>query len=305
MIKLVAKIVRLLIKGSRRLVRVLSDIHAKLDNGFDLENHNQSVVRSTSVHNMKNDADEIYYTKQYWHHIEDNLNKLMVSKSGRFLDLGCGQGRLTLPLAEWTDGARITGVDLSELAIQNANINIPNSADPIEFLCSDIADYLGNIESNSVDAVFFFEVSFFLPNCEDVLCEIKRVLKADGVLFASFRTRYFNALCCVQDALWSSVEMVINQSTGRLLASETLFNWNSSEELKELLCHKLGLFLCDFRGIGCCSGISGDPHSKIARPSLLNNYEKDQLLKLEDALGLDVPDAGRYIFAVAKKRGDV
>ena len=95
--------------------------------------------------------------------------------------------------------------------------------------------------------------------------------------------------------------MVIKQNSGRFLASETLFNWSSSKEIKALLCDKLGMTLHDFRGIGCCSGIAGDPHSKIARPSMLSKYEKNQLMKLEDAIGLEVPDAGRYIFSVTQK----
>jgi 2-polyprenyl-3-methyl-5-hydroxy-6-metoxy-1,4-benzoquinol methylase len=299
--KFLTTLIRLLIKISRRWIRILLNVNESIEMDFNSAHHNQSVIHSTSLHNMNDNADEVYYAQQYWQNIERNLNKLSVSKSGNFLDLGCGQGRLTFPLAEWALDASITGVDLSSVAIQSAMNHSTKLKNHINFLCKDISDYLANIESNSIDAVFFLEVSFFLPNYDVVLSEIKRVLKTDGVLFASFRTRYFNALYCAQDSLWNSTEMVIKQNSGRFLASETLFNWSSSKEIKALLCDKLGMTLHDFRGIGCCSGIAGDPHSKIARPSMLSKYEKNQLMKLEDAIGLEVPDAGRYIFSVTQK----
>ena len=53
--------------------------------------------------------------------------------------------------------------------------------------------------------------------------------------------------------------------------------------------------------IGCCSGIKGDPHSSIVRPSLLHEKEKEILMKLEIDLAESVPDAGRYMLCVVKK----
>ena len=300
----VINLLQLLIKISRRWLRLISTLHDKIDTSFDLNAHNKSVLRSTVVHDMKNDTDELYYTEQYWIHINNNLDCLEVNRVGRFLDLGCGQGRLTLPLAKWSKVADITGVDLSEVAIAQAKEN-SKGMNNINFIQSDISEYLREIPDASIDVIFFFEVSFFLPDLDQVLMNIKRVLKPGGILFSSFRSRYFNTLCCIQDGLWSSSEMLLDKRSGKLFGSETFLNWNTSEELRNIFIRSKEFKLHDFRGIGCCSGIAGDPHSKFARPSLLNDYEKTQLMKLENATGLDVPDAGRYIFMVAEKSGEI
>lgn len=294
------KLIRLILKISRRWVRILSGLNEKIDKDFDLRAHNNSVVQSTVNHNMKDDADEIYYTEQYWHHIQYYLKSLDISKSGCFLDLGCGQGRLTLPLAQWADGASITGIDLSKSAIVTAEREL-RSFDDVTLHQSDISIYLDKLQDESIDVIFFFEVSFFLPNYECLLKEMRRVLKPGGILFSSFRSRYFNALCCIQDALWDSTDMLLNGRSGRLFGSETYFNWSTGKEVKQLFTDCLGFELHDFRGIGCCSGIAGDPLAKIARPSLLSEYEKKQLMRMENELGKDAPDAGRYMFLVAEK----
>jgi len=60
--------------------------------------HERLVQRASSCHDMMRHPDEPYYDKQYMHWIRQTIGdgfKDFVS-----LDLCCGQGRLTLPIAE-------------------------------------------------------------------------------------------------------------------------------------------------------------------------------------------------------------
>ena len=294
------KLVHLILKVSRHWVRLLSKLLAALEPAFEPMEHNRCVVNSTLHHDMIDHADEHYFAEQYWSYISIHLEAQHIPKNGRFLDLGCGSGRLIDPLAKWVDGAAITGVDLSESAITRAKVNLAQEGS-VDFLRKDISEYLDSVENDSIDGIFFLEVSFFLPDYEDVLANINRVLKPNGLLFASFRSRYFNALCCVQDALWNSTSLLLDNRSGNLFGTATFFNWCDSDELRRLLTEKLPFIVHDIRGIGCCSGISGDPHAKIIRPSMLEKYEQSQLMRLEAELGKVVPDAGRYVFAVAEK----
>ena len=59
--------------------------------------------------------------------------------------------------------------------------------------------------------------------------------------------------------------------------------------------------IIDLTGIGCCSGIGGDPHASVIRPSQLDQGNRQKLMELEVGLGRNVPDAGRYMLAAAVK----
>jgi hypothetical protein len=59
--------------------------------------------------------------------------------------------------------------------------------------------------------------------------------------------------------------------------------------------------LVTLQGIGVASGIPGDSHDSIARPSMLDDSQRASLMKVELALGESVPDAGRYMLAIGRK----
>lgn len=119
----------------------------------------------------------------------------------------------------------------------------------------------------------------------------------------SFKSKYFYALTIARHRVWENVDMLINQTQGRIgRGSPVEFTWQTSAEVRNILTDKFGLNLIDIVGIGVVSGMEGhDPHDNIVRPSLLNNSEREALMKLELALAPQVPDAGRYILAVARK----
>jgi 2-polyprenyl-6-hydroxyphenyl methylase/3-demethylubiquinone-9 3-methyltransferase len=88
----------------------------------------------------------------------------------RVLDLGCGKGRFSRPLAD--AGAEVVGLDLSASMLAEA-VGLPRvraSARRLPFAAS------------TFDAVVAVEVFEHLAAIDDVLMEVRRVLRPGGVL---------------------------------------------------------------------------------------------------------------------------
>lgn len=259
----------------------------------------RNIVRSTR-YDMVAAPDESYYAEQYWHIMFPHLNKL--PRDAKILDLGCSQGRLTIRLGKLFSQGHVTGCDLSAEAIAQArNYAERDSVGNIDFQVKPIADCLEGFSKQSVDAIVLTEVTFCYPHWKQELPRVIQTIKPGGILVISFRSQYFNALCVVRDRLWENVEYVLQDRQGAIFGSSTVFTWQTSAEIRELLVESHGLELLELRGIGACSGIPGDPHDHICLPSRLNDGEREQLMKLELELGKTVPDGGRYFIAVVRK----
>ena len=270
----------------------------------NMERHRNKIIRSTKNYDMAASPDESYYQGQYWHWIKKYLDFSKLSKSGKYLDLGCGQGRLSMSLAKWcANNGKVIGVDFSKTAVEQASQYASESGlSNIDYYMTDILSFLKEKNSNSFDGVLLLEVTFFLPEYRSVLKEIKRILKLGGLLFVSFRSQYFDALYSVSKCNWNDIDTILKNRIGRLGGGDVYFTWQTSSEIVNLMEKELKFEILDLCGIGCCSGIEGDPHASIARPSYLNKNEKDILMKLEIDLANSVPDAGRYILCIARKK---
>ena len=85
----------------------------------------------------------------------------------------------------------------------------------------------------------------------------------------AFRPQYFDALRLAQLRLFENTALLLEQRNGYLFGDDTVFTWQSSAEIRNLIERELHMQLLHLVGIGCCSGIAGDPHELIARPSRL------------------------------------
>ena len=303
---ILSKLVRICLLVARRCIKFLFQLDAKLSEGYDPNRHKWSLIVSTKLHNMSKDPDEEYYARQYWHIINDELKTMENREGGRCLDLGCGQGRFSRPLAKWADKNKLKmiGVDISPSAIEKAINNVKNQgSENIEFQLGNIENFLESQDDAVADVVCLLEVTFYLENQEKVLKQITRVLKPGGLLIASFRSQFYNSLCTVRDSMWNSIDMLYSKRSGCLWGGSLYFNWNTSEEIKKLLSEEHGLKIRKFSGIGGCSGIAGDPLASLMRPSSLNKEDQQKLMDLEMRVGVLLPDTGRYMLAIAEKMG--
>lgn len=121
----------------------------------------------------------LYETKDsfgYTHLVEEAVK---AAEGGTILDLGCGDGIITVPLAE--QGAKIIAVDISEKMMSTAHkraefrgVSLENvTFCRMNALTLDIAD-------ESVNVVICNSVLHLISNPEKVIQEIYRVLKKGG-----------------------------------------------------------------------------------------------------------------------------
>lgn len=111
--------------------------------------------------------------------IEFICNNLPVDRYKTILDLGCGSGRISIPLSKV--GYKVTGVDFDKEAIKEAKGKVKNNKN-LKFLNSDYRDL--DIKSK-FDAILFIYSSFGYFDDEKnikILKKIRNLLKDKGVL---------------------------------------------------------------------------------------------------------------------------
>lgn len=260
--------------------------------------HNSQVQQASAKHDMAKHPDEVYYAKQYLYHIQKALEKFKSAKI-KAIDIGCGQGRLSIPLAQWC--TEMIGVDFTPSSIETAKKYASEAGSSnISFVCSDILEYINKQSSMAFDLVVFTEAAFFLPSYKEVLEEIYRILKPGGVAVISFRSQWFDILYSIRARKWDSADMAVKEREGYLWGPATWFSWQTKDDIEKCLT-PLGFKEIDYRGIGVCSGIEGDSLEAIARPSLLEDREMVRLMDIENKLSVQYADCGRYILAIARK----
>ena len=107
-------------------------------------------------------------------------NWMPKDKNAEILELCCGSGRLTIPLAK--DGQKITGVDNSKSMLEQAKIKTKNEKLEIRFIEAD----LRNLDlTNKYDLIFvpFNSIHHLYQNQDliDTLKVINKHLKDDGI----------------------------------------------------------------------------------------------------------------------------
>lgn len=98
-------------------------------------------------------------------------------------DMGCGKGFQTQLLARGCN--RVVGLDIGEKQITEAKLFLRNSSveNKVEFVCSKLEH--AQLPASSFDRVISFCVLEHIPNLDEVLGELVRVLRPGGEFHAS------------------------------------------------------------------------------------------------------------------------
>jgi ubiquinone/menaquinone biosynthesis C-methylase UbiE len=145
--------------------------------------------------------------------IPHQLNPLLI-------DLGCGTGRFTTPLAEQL-GIPVIGVDPSRKMLLEAARNI--SASRVEYREGGAESI--PLDANSATLLFMSNAIHHVKRLDEALLEMRRVLRPNGVVFirnyslenlASLKyLRFFpEAMQTSRDMLWSRRKMVERFTAG-------------------------------------------------------------------------------------------
>jgi SAM-dependent methyltransferase len=156
--------------------------------------------------------------------------------SGVLLDLGCGTGETTRRLA--TKGCNPVGLDISTLLLSPREQR-PSDQGP-KFLVGDVVHL--PFKNHSVSCVCMHDVIEHVPETNQLLCEIIRVMRPDGrIIIVSpnllspirpirhivgsegFNTRFYGSYLKAFSAIFSNVYLLIK----KLLAGEAEFTYRT------------------------------------------------------------------------------
>ncbi|HXX78690.1 MAG TPA: class I SAM-dependent methyltransferase, partial [Ktedonobacteraceae bacterium] len=122
----------------------------------------------------------ILTTERTQREVDGIINLLALPQGSRILDLCCGHGRHSIPLAQ--RGYKVTGQDLSEVFLHEAENEAEAKGAHVEWMHSDMR----NIPfANAFDAVINIFTAFgYLETQEEdqqVLRQVSKALKPDGL----------------------------------------------------------------------------------------------------------------------------
>ena len=109
------------------------------------------------------------------------LNEVGIKPGNRVLDYGCGPGSYILPL--WSligESGEIFALDMHPLAIESVeDISIKNGLGNVKTIQSDCQT---DLPDHSIDVVLLYDTYHALNYPDQVLREINRILKPEGIL---------------------------------------------------------------------------------------------------------------------------
>ena len=119
-----------------------------------------------------------FWLRRYAHRTIYQRTLSYILPGQKVLDVGCGEGTLSILMAQ--KGARVTGLDISDPNIANANKRGKELALPVKFLISD-ADQLP-FPDNAFVTVVSSHVLEHLPDPEKGLRELHRVTNKYAII---------------------------------------------------------------------------------------------------------------------------
>jgi SAM-dependent methyltransferase len=280
----------------RGIQGILEGGYMKVLRHLSPDHYRQYALRKTaSRYDMCREPSEDYYAGIYLHFIREDLGDRFGARALTILDMGCGQGRLSIPLAK--DGHSLTGIDISGDAIGMARAYASREHVGVKWVAGDLSS-LKQIHPDALfDCIICTEVLYMVEDPDELIRQLLGRLREGGILLLSLRTRFYYLLTGIKRRDWGMVSLVASRFSGTL--NGLPFHWHTKASVQDMLSH-LGLRPIHCRGIGIFSGIPGDPLGSICIPSTLDPEEREALMKSELLLAEDYAENGRYLYVSAE-----
>lgn len=127
-----------------------------------------------------------FYNKQTQDekHLNNILKTINIKPGIKILDLGCGSGYLTFPIAKRNENAYVVGLDIvTDTLERNTEKAQEMDIKNLEFISYDGINF--PFEDNSFDLVVTRYALHHFPEIRKSIYEVARVLKCDGLFFVS------------------------------------------------------------------------------------------------------------------------
>ena len=256
----------------------------------------RNIIRSTK-YDMTEEENEQFFLKIYMHYIDETIRHNFGDKKLVILDAGCGQGRIAIPLAKMGHG--VTGIDVSRLAIDKARLNAEPAKVNVNFISGSIEGGISRFPLESFDCVISTEVLYMVSDYEKVIESLVLLVRHGGLVILSLRPRlYYVLVSLLGNQIEKAAKLVMQDEN---YTNEGFSNCQSRDEMMRLMDNN-GLKDIKTRGIGVLSGIEGDPQSKFAIPSQVDQRDLDLLLNMEIRLGEQFSENARYILVSGVKK---
>jgi len=250
-----------------------------------------AILHTTSRYDMFSESAEHFFAELYLHFIRQDISRVYGTKKGKILDAGCGQGRLSIPLAR--DGHQVTGIDISPDAVKTAIQHASEEAVSLDFRVRDMVSEPEEYQDNSFDCVICTEMIYMVEDPEAVLRTFARLVKPGGLVIVSFRPKMYYLWHAVRNRLWMDLDIISRTRGGRIHG--IWLNWFTQDEVAELLVH-VGISSVRMCSIGKFSGIDGDPQEFFCNPAQLDDRSRSILMDLEIHHAQENVEDGRYLY---------
>ncbi len=250
---------------------------------------------SAATYDMYEDTSEQFYARIYLTHIIEGIRLAQISHKPRILDVGCGHGRIAIPLAKL--GFEVVGIDRNEIALRSAQQHALEENVAVDFRRQDI--FSGLSQLGNFDVMIAIETFPGRPyETTRIIDEAYKLLRDGGILAISVRTRYYETAHHIKNA---DYQRALTAAAGS--GNE---KWLEPRELRSLLQIK-GYTPYKVVGIGVVSGLLNDPFRALSTPGELPPHQREVLEKIELTLGVieEVSGCGRYMLAIARKNSAI
>jgi 2-polyprenyl-6-hydroxyphenyl methylase/3-demethylubiquinone-9 3-methyltransferase len=118
-------------------------------------------------------------------YIEKIISDYFKNNNISLIDVGCGGGLLSEPMANW--GYQVTAIDASEKNIEVAKLHAKKSKLKIDYQNIDLSDLIN--KKQKFDVILAMEIIEHVDNVDLFVKQLSQILKKDGLIFIATLNR--------------------------------------------------------------------------------------------------------------------